>query len=239
MKRISKNYLLIGVISIILGLVISVQFRVVQNDYFEGSNPLVRSQELNKAYQEAVDERANLIAQVDELQARLTEIEESASSDNVMIKNLSEQLEKFKLLGGFLDVEGEGIQMIIDNPKTDPALSEVNIVYDYNLINIVVNELNAAGAEAISINNERIIGISEIRAAGNSITINMVQKIPPFTVKAIGNKETLDGAVSQIFGIVSTLRDNGYLVEVKKMDQVEIEKYSGVVDFDYASVIKD
>lgn len=235
MKKKSKNTLLIGFISIILGMVIAMQFRAVQNDFFEGSNPLVRSQELNKAYQEAVQEREALYEQIQLLESQLEEIEMSASSDNVLIKSLSDQLERYKLLGGFLDVTGEGIQIIVDNPVSETAgSSEINLVYDYELLNVLVNELNAAGAEAIAINDERIIGMSEIRAAGTAVMINTVQKYPPFTIKAIGNKETLDGAVNQIFGVVSAIRSKGYFVEVKKLDQVEIPKYANLIEFDYA-----
>jgi len=239
MKKKSKNYLLIGTISIILGIIISVQFRVVQNDYFEGSNPFARSQELNSAYKVAIDERNFLSKRVEELEAELLEIQSSASSDNVLVKNLSQELERYKLLGGFLDVQGEGIQIILDNPVNAIGTSDINIIYEYDLLNVLVNEMNAAGAEAISINDERIISITEIRTAGNSITINSVPKFPPFIIKAIGSKETLDGAVSQIFGIVATLRNKGYFVEVKKSDQIEIMKYNGFIEFDFANIIRN
>jgi uncharacterized protein YlxW (UPF0749 family) len=240
MKKKNKNFLLIGFISIILGIVIAIQFRVVQNDFFEGSNPLLRSQELNKAYQDALNEQELLYEQVNQLEAQLSAIEESASTDNVLIKNLSTQLEKYKMLGGFLDVQGQGIQITIDNPVSEVTPgSEINIIYDYEMLNMLVNELKAAGAEAIEINGERIIGITEIRTAGSAIMINTVQKYPPFTIEAIGNKETLDGAVTQIFGIVAAIRNKGYFVEVRKSDDIQILKYGNLIEFDYAKIIKE
>ncbi len=240
MKKKSKNYLLIGIISMILGIIISVQFRVVQGNFLEGSNPFTRLQELNNAYTSVLAERDVLLSEIDEYQTKLNEIESDASRDNYLIKNLTNELEEYKLLGGFLDVNGEGIQIILDNPVNDISKSsDANIIYEYDLINILVNELNAAGAEAISINDERIISISEIRTAGNAVVINKVPQYPPFIIKAIGSKTTLEGAVNQRFGIVSTLREMGYFVEVKKNDQIEILKYNGIIEFNYAKTLKN
>lgn len=240
MKEKRKNIWFIGIISVILGVVIAMQFRAVQTEYFEGSNPLLRSQELNKAYQEAMDQRSALQTQVEALESQLYEIEQSASADNVLIKNLSEQLERYKMVGGFLDVQGPGIQIVVDNPvEQASSTSELSLVYDYELLNTTVNELKAAGAEAIEINGQRIIGITEVRAAGNAVMINTVATYPPFTIKAIGNKETLDGAVNQIFGVVSYIRTKGYFVEVKKLDLIEIVKYGPIIEFDYARIPED
>ncbi len=240
MKKKNKNYLLIGIISMILGIIISVQFRVVQGNFLEGSNPFTRLQELSNAYTTVLTERDVLLSEIDEYQTKLSEIESDASRDNILVKNISSQLEEYKLLGGFLDVQGEGIQIILDNPVNDIGKSsDVNIIYEYDLINILVNELNAAGAEAISINEERIISISEIRTAGNAVVINKVPQYPPFIIKVIGSKNTLEGAVNQRFGIVSTLREMGYFVEVKKSDQIEILKYNGIIEFNYAKTLKN
>ncbi|MEA3422856.1 MAG: DUF881 domain-containing protein [Bacillota bacterium] len=240
MKKKSKNYLLIGIISMILGIIISIQFRVVQGNFLEGSNPFTRLQELNNAYTNVLTERDALLSEIDEYQTKLNEIESDASRDNYLIKNLKNELEEYKLLGGFLDVKGEGIQIILDNPVDDISKpSDADIIYEYDLINILVNELNAAGAEAISINDERIISISEIRTAGDAVVINKVPQYPPFIIRAIGSKTTLEGAVSQRFGIVSMLREMGYFVEVKKDDQIEISKYNGIIEFDYAKTLKD
>ena len=73
----------------------------------------------------------------------------------------------------------------------------------------IVNELRAAGAEAISINDQRLIGTSEIRCSGPTITVNGKIFAPPFIIKAIGDTKTFTllfdharwgGGVSQILG---------------------------------------
>lgn len=239
MKTKNHNLMLIGFISVILGMVISLQFRAVQEDFLEGSNPLIRAQELNSAYSRLLSQRDELLEEITMLEAQLKTIEENASNESIIIKNLNSELQRFKLMGGFLSVEGPGIQMILDDPVGEEGNNEeINIIYEYDLINLLVNELNAAGAEAVSINDQRIIASTEIRTAGNSVSINQLPQYPPFVIKAIGNPDTLDGAVSQIFGIVSTMRDRGYFVEIKKLDLVGISKYQGAIGFDYARPVE-
>ncbi len=185
------------------------------------------------------DEKEVLLEQISALEERIKEIESSESKENVLIKTLNEELERYKMFAGLSDVEGQGIVITIDNPPVDMNYAyDTNFVYDYHLLLSLVNELNAAGAEAISINDQRITGRSEIRAAGNAININLIPQQAPFVIKAIGSSDTLDGAVSHRFGIVSQIRDKRYLIEVKKSDNVRIPKFSRIVDFRHADVIQ-
>lgn len=232
-----KDYLWIGLICVILGVILAQQMKIVQNDMLDGLSPRQKSGELVNELQKVREEKEVLLEQINALEARLQEIESSESKESVLIKTLNEDLERYKMFAGLSDVEGQGIVITIDNPPVDMNYTyEVNFVYDYHLLLSLVNELNAAGAEAISINDQRITGLSEIRTAGSSININLIPQQAPFVIKAIGSSDTLDGAVNQRFGIVSQIRDKRYLIEVKKSDNVRISKFNGIVDFRHANV---
>ena len=223
--------------SVLLGVVLAFQLRLVQQNYLNGLSPTQKSSEIISELNTVKTEKENLKVQLSDLEARLQEIEEAESADNALIKRLNQDVEKLRYFSGLTDVKGQGIIITLDNPPEDGNYSyEKNIVYDYQLVLNLINELNAAGAEAISINEQRIIALSEIRAAGNAININKIPQSTPFVVKAIGNKETLEGAVNQRFGIVSILRENSYFVEVKKYDDIQIPRYGGIVKFNYAKV---
>jgi uncharacterized protein YlxW (UPF0749 family) len=232
-----KQRILILIVSIILGIIIASQYKVVQQNYLKGISPIKRYQELSNSYTSIVNERDNLERQIDEYESQIKAIEDSMSKENTLVRKLTSDLEKYKMVGGFVDVTGPGIEIIIDNPPSDIIMNyDINLVYDYQLINSLVNELNAAGAEAISINDERIIATSEIRNAGSNISINTVQYKPPLIVKAIGDKDTLHGALDQVFGIANEFHDRGYYFEIKKTDSVLIGKFNGIVDFKYMKV---
>ena len=110
---------------------------------------------------------------------------------------MREKLNNTRLRAGLTNVEGPGIIIYI-NPKTSLFGSQVEDIpiQDFELLTIV-NELYAAGAEAVSINDIRLIGNSSIRIAGSSIRINN-ERISPqerIAIKAIGNKTVLEGAI--------------------------------------------
>jgi len=229
-----KNFW-IGIISVLLGIVLAFQLKIVQKNFLNGMSPNQKSNEILAELTLVKAEKENLEEELASLEAKLNEIENSEAKENVLIQKLNDDIERLKLFSGFLDVKGEGIIITIDNPPEEIASAiERNLVYDYEYLLSLINELNAGGAEAISINEQRIVATSEIRAAGNAVNINKIPQSPPFVIKAVGNKDTLDGSINQRFGIVSIVRDSGYFVEVKKYDEVQIPKFNGVVRFKYA-----
>lgn len=232
--------LVIGFVCVILGIIIAMQFKIVQSNYLNGLTPTQRSAQLVSDYNKIKEERSKLQDEVTRLQVKLAEIENSASQENSLIKTMRTELNQFKQFAGFTDLVGQGIEIIVDNPTDEVNYGhEINIVYDYELLLALINELNAAGAEAISINGQRLISTSEIRSAGESISVNTAYINAPIAIHAIGNPQVLEGAVNQRFGIVSRLRDSYYQVYVQRNDQIEVPKYSELLQFYYANPVED
>lgn len=233
-----KDKVIIAVVCMALGVVLSIQFRIVQGN--KGALlPNQKSTELSNELKRVQEEKEGLLRELAQLEQQLTDFQNSASKENVLIKNLNQELDKYRVIGGFKDVRGPGVIVTVDNPPKDANFNaDVNIVYEYELLLGLINELKAAGAEAVSVNDQRLISTSEIRSAGNAININAVPQQPPYIVKAIGNKDTLDGALNQVFGIVSILRDHRYLVSVQKQDDMSIVRYKDVVKLKYAQPVE-
>jgi len=237
--KIGKDQLMIGLICIVLGIFVAIQFKTVQKNVLQGLSPIQKSTQLVTELTKLKNERDLLQSEVETLDARLKEIEETESKGSVLIKNLNEDLNKYKALSGLVDVAGQGIEVLIDNPQRSiDSAYESNLVYDYELILSMVNELNAAGAEAISINDQRVLSTTEIRAAGENINVNKIPQNLPLVIRAIGNSVTLENAITNRMGIVSELRDRKYVVEVKRMEKVTILKYAGAVEFRYANIVQ-
>lgn len=110
------------------------------------------------------------------------------------------------------------------------------MVHDEDLLKIV-NELRAGGAEAISINDQRIIAISEIRCVGPTININSTRYAPPYVIKAIGNPETLQAALNLKGGIVDTLKFYGIKIDIQTSNNIVVPKYSDPIRFFYAKPV--
>lgn len=220
------------VLSLAAGIVLTLQIRGT-NEYAQGF-PSSSGGVLSRQYVE-LQERNNLLSeQVEEYKKQL-DIIRSTSEEHAEETTL-EELRYFRLAGGFTDVRGEGVLIYVT--VDDPAQT-INMADLQEKLSLLVNELNAAGAEAISINEERIISKTEIRLAGVKISINGHQLTTPFTVKAIGNKDTMEAALLARYGFVERLRAGGYFVEVKKSLDIDIPGYNGRPRYEYAVPMKD
>lgn len=241
MKK-AKDKFLIGFMCIILGIVLAMQFRIVQGNYLGGAIPSQRALELESELKKIKEEKQNLLSELDLYEKRLRQIEESASKDNVLIKNLNKELEKYKVIAGFESVKGPGIQVVIDDPpRTTELINDYSTIsVNYDLLLALINVLNSAGAEAIAINDQRIISTTGILYANSNVKINSVPTSPPYIIKAIGNPDTLESVLNFRFGIVWDMRENYLLqVNIKKMDEIVIPRYNDIVKFRYAKIVNE
>ncbi len=140
---------------------------------------------------------------------------------------LSEELNQLKAFAGYTDISGPGIIIIVQDGERELMHDESAnnlIVHDTDLMDIV-ESLRNAGAEAISINDERIILEStQVRCVGPVIMINGVQLAPPFVIKAIGDRKILAATMSTQGGLLDELRGWGLRVEINTAKHIEIFK---------------
>ena len=140
---------------------------------------------------------------------------------------------------GLTEVNGSGVIITVADSDIDPNTvlnSNDLLVHDSDILKIV-NELKNAGAEAISINGQRVILTTSIICGGNIININGERIGSPFEIKAIGSPEALAN-LSRTGGWLSILRDRGINVsEPKKSNSITIPKYSGVLNFKYLNSV--
>lgn len=160
------------------------------------------------------------------------EIEDTGSIKNI----IEEELDDVKVITGFEDVVGEGVVVkISDSERKIEEWEDPNslIIHDENVIH-VINDLKIAGAEAISVNGERLTTFSSIKCAGPTITVNGNTYGQPFVIKAIGNKKFLKSAMENPYSKINLkkyLYDIGF--EVEEKDEIIIHKYSGQFNFEY------
>lgn len=230
-----KAQLSIGLVCLALGLMLTLQFRNVQN--YGGILSVQRAQELASELKDARAQRESLQEMVREYENRIKEYEESAARVSVVAEGMRDDLEKARLLAGLTDVEGPGIMVTLSETQQEPEFSIFYIHYDKLLK--VLNELNAAGAEAVSINEQRVIATTEIRLAGSHININYQRFAPPFVFKAVGDPQTLEAALKLKGGIAEELEYYGISVAIKREQNLFIPRYGKVLEFEYAKPVEN
>lgn len=221
--------------SILIGIFIAVQLKVNVESYAPvtvGSIENIKT-EINKIKVEIED--------LNEIEKEMTEelkvLENLGENDEDIIDVLKKELKHNMIKSGYSDLEGPGISItMFDNPSDQVVGFSVSddIIHDVDILNIL-NDLKIAGAEAISINDERVISSSEIKCGGPIIKLNKKSLGTPFVIKAIGDPKLLMAAVNApgTYGdILKSVYKIGF--EPQSEDKVLIPGYSGKLSFKFA-----
>lgn len=158
------------------------------------------------------------------------ERQKSTSNDSTSIQK-QEELRTINTYLGLTDVTGEGIIITLKDNTTSKFGTADDIVH-YSDIREIVNELKNAGAEAISINDQRVVPSTSISCIGTVIKVNEQRIGVPFVIKAIGNQTALWGAITRPGGFLKWI-DDYVVVETKKSNNISISKYDGVLTNKY------
>ena len=238
MKK-SKARLSMTIVSLFLGIILAIQFKTVNKSVGEGILPTQRAQQLALELKKTQETRDAAVKALDEAENKIKQYEKGEADNNVYAENLYKDLEKYRMLAGYVDLEGPGITMEIQEPPADVQIGvEYNIVDDLDLILQTISVLNAAEAEAISINDQRYTAFTEIERAGKHIEVNGVSIGSPIVIKAIGDPSTLESALAIKRGIVWTLEYYDYNVHLTQEKNVKIPKYRKLKEFIYAKPVE-
>lgn len=127
-------------------------------------------------------------ARVDDLRLEVAGLQSTYLETTAQGRLLSASLDRLGVATGATAVQGPGVKVVVDDAP-NPA-SDQELVFDEDLQKLA-NALWSAGAEAISVNGQRLTNLSAIRKAGDSITVNFTSISPPYTFLAVGNPDTM------------------------------------------------
>jgi uncharacterized protein YlxW (UPF0749 family) len=226
--KYKKKYKGSIVVSIILGALLSIQFKSV-NLQNEGPTTLKKGEELTRELKSLKEKESKLKQDIKEVKSSIDKYKNEG--DNVKQNNIAKEISKYEKLAGYTDVEGEGIDILIKSIDNNVN----SITYNFEILLSIINKLNSAQAEAISINNQRIVSDTYINLEGDEIKVNEVTIKEPFEIKAIGDKEILEATLKIKYGIVWEIeRYYGATVNIEKRDNIKINKYNQKTEFKYS-----
>lgn len=239
MKRIrpmqNRGELAVMAVCVVVGFLLAAQLRGVQLAGAADATNASRLETLQSLYNDVVEERDGLTEQVGQLQSELELYRQQAASGDEGSEALKTELEQMEITAGLTDVEGPGVTVVLeDSTQANVTGDEADYLIHDNDILSVINELRSAGAEAISLNGERIVSTSEVRCTGAVVTVNGRRYAAPYVIFAIGDPDTLYSALTMRNGVVDILSQWGITVRVTASDQLLIPAYSGTVDYQYA-----
>lgn len=205
--------------ALILTMVMFTQFKTVDETDITAIETM-RETELRSELATWKTKYEELESKIDENENRINEYKTELENDANASTILENEVKEAESYLGKTSLQGQGIVVTLkDNDTRDIIHSD--------LLELI-NELNIAGAEAISINDERIVSTSEIVLVNNTmILVNTKRVAGPYVVKAIGDKQYLQSALTIKDGYVDLIKSDGKDIEYYVDDNIVIPAYDG------------
>jgi uncharacterized protein YlxW (UPF0749 family) len=178
----------------VVGFVLATQLQATEG--VGASLEVEREEDLARILANLSSETDRLQSEYNDLRLTLFAFEESAEQEDLALRSLEERLEDLSILAGTVAAEGEGVVLIIDDPD--------GVVGPAALVD-AVQELRDAGAEAIAVNDTRLVVSSSFVSRNQRLVVDGQPLDPPYRVSAIGPAESMDGALGIPGGVIDTL----------------------------------
>lgn len=235
-RAIPSWQLTLGVALLGLGFLVAAQLAS------EGPRVRYTSQERSPL----VETASELQAQQDELKAavldrraRIQAAEQAGEGSAALVRDLNEELEQARIAAGLIPLTGTGIVLQLEDSLAPvaPDANEADYLVGARDLRTVIEELWSAGAEAVSVNGERITPTTSIIDIGPSILVNSAYLVPPYQVTALG-PDDLYPRLSASTGFVDFIRARaegyGIRVQFAEPDAVDLPAFAGTVTLRYA-----
>jgi len=236
----------VTILSALFGALLATSLKTQDRIRGEGL-PSMRPQKMAAAWaemRETVNAQKKKIA---DLQANLTRYQAAAAKETDNSKLLYDDLRKANVLAGLVAVRGPGIVVTLRDAKERPSrpddltpeayteLMRDFIIHDSD-IQAVVNELRAAGAEAIAINDQRVVATTAIRCVGPVVVVNnSPTNGSPVRIQAVGDPDTLQSAMAIANGIADQYKPiDPSMFSMDKVKDMTLPAYAGATPLRYA-----
>jgi len=222
--KVRKIHVYLTLVLLVLGFLISYSIHFTFNNFGElaalRDSDWERLVKLNEQVLNEREKNAQLQERLQNVRAQVAAKEKELSQNDNLDSGVIDELDQMRMQAGLISVTGPGVIVTLDDSKNVGNNYE-GIVHD-RYIRDVVNELCAAGAEGIAINDERLISTSTVRCVGPTVLVNDTKIAAPFVIKAIGNPNTLYSAMLMPGGVVDILKKQDIKINVKKEEKIDL-----------------
>ncbi|MEU5520123.1 DUF881 domain-containing protein [Streptomyces sp. NPDC047860] len=221
--RITRAQLIVALLLFGLGFGLAVQ--VASNSDGDSALRGARQEDLVRILDELDDRTERLEDEKQGLEKQRDELENSSDQAEEARKQTIEKERQLGVLAGTVAAQGLGITMNIEDPK---GTVEADMLLD------AVQELRAAGAEAIQVNGVRVVASTYLTDSGSGIAVDGNKITAPYRFKVIGKPQDLEPALNIPGGVVQTLEKEQATVSVERSSKIVVDALRAVKRPDYA-----
>jgi len=238
-KKRSKSLvypLIFVLIGAVVGGFIAVQI-VTTNSIARSTNPIEPALELGETVSAMRSEQKQLKEEISSLRAEVADQQDLVETRRATSQELNTELDDYEVIVGLTPMEGEGVVVTLDD-GTYEGLKDRNdfkndaIIHSTDILD-VVNILWMAGAEAVAINEERVVGTTSINCIVNTILVNESHVGTPLEIRAIGESEELANFINdpgRLIDLHSRQREYNLKLEARETDQVAVPSFTGTYE---------
>ncbi|SDY75899.1 Uncharacterized conserved protein YlxW, UPF0749 family [Evansella caseinilytica] len=228
--RVKGSHVIFSFVLLVTGFILAVSYQ------FAKENVLSTANQTNTQWKEEDDLRnqvlmeqtinRNLTQELRVIQSQITEIEEEIANRQRKYYNLVEDIDRLRMVTGSVQVKGEGISVTLrDAEYVQEGENPNNYIVHEQHLQMVIDELYVTGAEAIAVNGHRLNHQSYIQCIGPVIEIDGHVSFAPFEITAIGDSETLIGALNMVGGVTDFLLNDNIEVRIEKESEIILDPY--------------
>ncbi len=244
-EKITATKLTIGLICFLVAFFVTIQVRTI-NVSDSDVLRLKRENELRDEIEQWKEVYAEKEKKIEEQNKKIEEYRLASSKTDDTVALIKSELDTANLLSGISAVKGTGITVKLDDTAAVEKIhldagyynSNVFLIHDTDIMSII-NELKVAGAEAFSVNGQRIVATSAIRCVGPLIQINGINLSAPYTISAIGDPKTLETALRLRGGVLTDIEAADIDVTITREQELIIPAYDKVLEYKYAKPVQE
>jgi uncharacterized protein YlxW (UPF0749 family) len=184
-------------------------------------------------------EQADLKAQILDLRNQISQLEAAGPGSATVVRQLNAELEQARIAAGLVELEGPGVVFRLEDAAS-PGGGADSLVSASD-VRAIVDELWLAGAEAISVNGERVTVSTAFLDIGGSILANSAYLAPPYEVRAIGPRdlyERMQASASFVAFVSARVEGSGIQLSVAQLDAVVVHAFAGSVNVRFGEPIE-
>lgn len=244
-EKITATKLTIGLICFLIAFFVTIQVRTINvND--SDILRLKRENELRDEIEQWKEVYKEKEKKIEEQNKKIEEYRLASSKVDSTVALIKDDLDNANLLSGISAVKGKGITVKLDDTAAIEKIhldagyynSNVFLIHDTDIMSIL-NELKVSGAEAFSVNGQRIVATTAIRCVGPLIQINGINLSAPYTISAIGDPNTLETALKLRGGVLTDIKAADIDVIITKEEEITIPAYDKVLEYKYAKPVQE
>ncbi|MFI5254457.1 MAG: DUF881 domain-containing protein [Candidatus Limnocylindrales bacterium] len=222
----------LGAALLVLGFLIAIQLGTQGASIRYSSSerpPLLDTANQLRTAQQALEDR------IKTLRTQIGQAEQGATGNSQLVKQLNAQLSDARLAVGLIELQGPGLAVRLDDSTRPipPGDAAADYLVSSSDVRDLLSELWLAGAEAVSINGERIVATTALTDIGSSVLVNSSYLQPPYVLSAIGPADLYDRlTVSPGFLDFVTARVQAYGLQLSFLTapDVVVGAYSGTIN---------